>query len=205
MHRSQHNHETAREVEVYRLVATPYGYQIFDDDTAAYISTITEYRAMQDRLAAYLDRVEAERLRDPRVREQANRLREFETDARRDAVSPDVAENFERLQSLRQSGEFRRHRHAVLNFIEAMEDLHERGMDGGFLRRVANENNEQQRRNLVQFAYEVGWGERDAISTRLMLNLLERTGLVEIIDLVSEDNDDSSEESEGSENETVNV
>ena len=96
-------------------------------------------------------------------------------------------ENFAQLRSLREDDMFRRHQHAVLNFIEAVEYLHQHGMDDGFLRRIANEADNNQRRNLIQSAYEVGWNERDNIHMQLVFNLLERNGLVEVIDLVSDD------------------
>ena len=66
-YRHRRNHEIAGEVKVCDLVATPYGYQIFDDDTPAAISTEDDYHVMEDRLNAYLRKVEDEHLRDSRV------------------------------------------------------------------------------------------------------------------------------------------
>lgn len=177
-HQAQDGGVTAREVEVRNVVTIPYAYQSFAGDKPAHIATADEYAAMEVQYAMYWDSVAEDTLRETAV-----------VPTTEPPVELDVATHqiFDRLQVQRADGTFRRHRHEVLNFIEAVEDLHERGVDGGFLRRVANAIDNNQRHDLMQSAYENGWGGRENIDAQLVLNLLQRNLLVEVIDLVSDD------------------
>ena len=182
---------TARDVKVHDLVPTSYGYQSFNPEAPAYIATETEYHAMEIQYAAYLREAEANRRRESQIDAQRGHIPREELQSLLDAMAWD---NFERLHTLRQSGHFLRHRHMVLNFVEAIEFLYERGLDGGFLRHVANTHDENQRNDLMQNAYEGGWFGEDDISPQLVINLLQRNRLVQVIDLVSSDDSDSDEE-----------
>jgi hypothetical protein len=191
----------ASEVEVRDLFAIPYAYQSFDPSAPAHIATVSEYRAMEDRYAAYWRKVEANRLRESRVNAQREEDRQ-ELVHQLNAATNDY---FERLQALQQAGQFRRHRHMVLNFIDAVEDLYERRMDGGFLGLVAGVDELEQRHDLMQSAYVIGWGGQDDINMQLILNLLERNGLVEVIDVVRSDDSDNDEDDQNINNEAIGV
>ena len=186
-----------RDVRVDDLVATPYAYQSFDTDAPAYIATPDEYRAMLPRYETYLQKIEAQRLRESLVEARRQQIPSDELLSLLDAVT---WQDFERLQTLQQSGRFRRHSYQVLNFIDAIEFLHQRGSDGGFLRRIADEHNDQRRYNFMQDAYEIGWGGQEDISPQLTLSLLQRNGLVEVIDLLGDSDNNSSNDNNSDSN-----
>ena len=192
-HRVRTDEIASREVRVCDLIPTPYAYQSFDANAPAHIATEAEYCAMEPRYEAYLRRVEAQRLQESRLEAQRGFIRLDELLSLLDATT---WRDFERLQTLQQSGRFRRHRHMVLNFIDAIEFLHERALDGGFLQRVADEHDDERRYNLMQNAYEIGWDGPDDINPQLVLNLLQRNQLVEVIDLVSDSESDNGEDEE---------
>jgi len=181
---------TAHDVEVHELVTIPFAYQSFDPGVPGHIATEADYHAMQIRYDAYLRQVEAERLRESQMEAQrgATTLTSDELVGLLNAVT---WEDFERLQTLCQAGRFRRHRHLVLNFMDAVEFLHDKGLDGGFLQRIADENDGIRRSGLMQDAYEIGWNGQDSINPQLIINLLQRKQLVEVIDLVSDSDSDS--------------
>ena len=164
-----------REVEVGSLVVIPFGYQSFDDTLPAYIETAARYDALFAQYREYEDN--AGQVSVPFSVELLAELHDM------------AQEIVPRLRSLQQSGRFRRHEHTVLNFMDAVEHLHVNGLDVGFLFRVATEVDENQRRILMQTAYRYGWDGTENIGAHLLFRLLERNGLVEVIDLVSNDSD----------------
>jgi len=105
-------------------------------------------------------------------------------------------ENFGRLQGLQQSTLFQRHEHEVLNFLDAVEALHDRQLDWGFLQRVADANGNEARSQLMNTAYREGWYvAEENVDERLILVLLQRKELLELIDLVSDSDLDKEDES----------
>ena len=146
---------------------------------------------MQNSFDAFCHQRDEDRRRQAEEQARTGQLPEQEVFGLLDALTN---EEFGRLQALRQAGQFQHHHHMVLNFIDAVERLHALGMDGGFLQRVASANDENQRRNLMQGAYQIGWGGSENISQQLVINLLQRNRLVEVIDLMGIDDSDSNGE-----------
>jgi len=172
--------DAASEVKVRELVHIPYAYQSFDDEMQAHVPTQADFVAANEQYVAYLDRMEQEALEASAVPQpEMWSLLDGSTNA-----------DFERLAALAQTDLYQRHRHAVLNFLEAVEDLYDHALDNGLLQRVANANGEDERRLLMQSAYVNGWGGDGAIDPRLVINLLQRKQLLQVIDLVSDNDDD---------------
>ncbi len=179
-----------QKIEVHKLVIIPYGFQSFSANLPAHIATASDYRDMEkEQYTAYLHRRQQDAIRESgrAAARTPHRVRRF---ALRDS------DTVRRLQALRRSGVFVQHHHAVLNFIDAIEDLFDRNEDGGFLQQVAGAHTDLQRIRLMQRAYVTGWGGEGNISAALIVSLLERKGLVEVIDLIggSESDDENSEE-----------
>ena len=174
------------EMVVRNLVKYPYAYQNFNRNMPTGIMTQAKYAAVQRVYEAH------------QARKRMNRILQSQDDARRgrlpaetitrllDAVSNDSNDDYGRLQVLRQSKLFDHHRIEFLNFIDAVEFLHQKDKDGGFLRRVADANAEEQRLTLVRNAYEIGWNCRNGISAQNVVSLLERNHLIEVIDLTDD-------------------
>ena len=165
-----------QEEEVAQLVSIPYGYQSFDTDSPAHIATVADYNGWMDQSQQYVDDTAGQDVILPDVN-----LPE-ELHAMAEEIVP-------RLQSVRNFSRFQQYQQDVLNFMEAVEYLHRHGSDVGFLWRVAHGVSENQRQLLMQTAYEYGWDGRGNVDVHLVFNLLERTGLVEVINLVDDDSD----------------
>ena len=88
---------------------------------------------------------------------------------------------YERLGILRQSSLFRRHTHPVLNFLDAVETLHDHGLDYGYLQRVADATDANERRRLVNEAYVNGFNGHGAVNYQVVVALLVRKHLVEVL------------------------
>ena len=165
----------AQEEEVGGLVDIPYGYQSFDTDLPAHIANITEYNDWMDLCKLYVDDAGQEAI-----------LSDLNFSAELHAMAQEIVP---RLQSVRQSGRFQQYQQPILNFMEAVEYLHVHGLDIGFLWRVANEADDDQRQFLMQTAYRFGWDGTENVDVHLVFNLLQRNGLVQVIDLVNDDSD----------------
>lgn len=165
------------EVEVRSLVPVPYAYQSFSKSRASHLATSEEFPEM----SRLYDVFRAKKLAEA-TRESASSIEDVFSFA--DAISD---EDFGRLHLLKQSDHFRCHPHEVLNFLDAVEALHDRHLDSGFLQRVADANGTQERAHLMSNAYSLGWNRRPhELHDSLIVNLLERKGLLEVINLVSE-------------------
>ena len=180
--------DTAEEKEVRELVAIPFAYQSFNNELAAYVATAADYAVVNEQFTEYVHRMEREALEESTA----------PAEEVWSVLNATALTSFERLATLAQTDLYQRHRHTALNFLEAVEDMHDRGMDHGFLQRVANANGETARCHLIQSAYANGWNEDGVIDPRLVINLLQRKKLLEVIDLVSDDDSHGSVESDES-------
>jgi hypothetical protein len=169
-------------VEVSSLVPIAYAYQSFTQSFPAFVETAAEYAQLQHQYQIFL---------------QARRTQQRETEEDIFNIVQGLSdENFGRLQGLQQSTLFQRHEHEVLNFLDAVEALHDRQLDWGFLQRVADANGNEARSQLMNTAYREGWYvAEENVDERLILVLLQRKELLELIDLVSDSDSDKEDES----------
>ena len=90
------------------------------------------------------------------------------------------ADGYQRLHILKQSNACRRHRHPVLNFLDAVELLHDQNLDYGYLQRVADAATEKERRLLINEAYVNGYQGTGSVDYHLVVALLLEKKLVEV-------------------------
>lgn len=158
------------------LVETPYGYQSFARDFPAHFSEGDYHTVLQQ-------------CHDQEVEDLRRLTRPQTLDALVDNVlRPLPEDNFLRLREVARSPFFRQHRQSVLNFLEALEFLHDSRLDGGFLRRVGHARDWVGRMNLLRGAYFQGWrgvNRQFRIEYRLVLALLVRKEVVTVVDLVA--------------------
>jgi len=173
------------EESVENLVGTPYAYQSFDPTgLPARIATPADLPRVEARYVEFLHEREAERRRQEQAPPTAEEVWEF-------LLTLSNADHG-RLQALRQAGLFVRHPLPVLNFLEAVEALHDRHLDFGFLERVADAHDVNERYQMMLVAYETGWAGEGHFDDRLIVNLLQRKNLLEVIDLVSDNESERS-------------
>jgi len=177
----------ARAIPVRDVVHDAYAYQTFisDGKVSAYVGSVEDYQELEVRHTEYL-RLEARKRR----RRQSDIF---------EIVASVGNDGYGRLQTLYQSFAFSRHEHEVLNFLDAVEALHDRNLDFGFLQRVAEANTTASRMDLINTAYWIGWYQDDGtieVEEQLVLDLLQRKNLLEVIDLYSNnaDNNESNDE-----------
>ena len=167
---------SSEKVLVQQIVATPFAFQSFNSTDIPSPVSEEDYERVHSCFAKYLVEKQAEALRRSVLPRQNMSRQEV-----LDFLATLEGADFKRLRTLRCAGLFERHYHHVENFLEAVELLYDRGLDHGFLQRVAQAVGIQERQELLREAFRVGWGVWGSpVNDQLVVSLLLRKKLVNV-------------------------